>query len=269
MANLQNFFRDATETADIGTTTHSQASVQNNNVPAQSTLSYPRAGLKSRTPQADQRIKNKIDLIDPVTGRTPFGTVVATDSDFQALEDKRKLAEEANFDAWLGENFHKGDVAARKWLQQTVPDYYAVREKEIDDRAEFAKMVAKVKLRGPQTTEEMVLVYGLSEGKIKLEPGWNVIGYVEPDAVNPTQADRQNRFASSLLGPMKYQSQYARTQNATNPVNPFRQAQGQAANAGGAMWPGVMGGANAGSNNAGNAGRDFQQMQQMFSLFSQ
>lgn len=263
MADLQNFFRGATETGQIGTTTMRQDKIQNNANPAQSTASFPRAGLVSRTPKGDQRLKNKMNLIDSDSGMTPFGQVNITDEDMDVLEDKRQLAEEANFDSWLGQNFHKGDVAARRWLQETVPDYYAVREKEIDDRADFAKMVAKVKLRGPQTTEEMVLVYGLMEGKISLQDGWNVIGYTEKDGdVKGDGEAQQNRFAARLLGPYKYQSQKERTENSTKEWNPFRQ-KNPPQNVGGSMW----GGSNR--SRGGNAGSDFARMQQMFDTFSQ
>lgn len=230
MADLQNFFRGATSAAQGGTTTHTQASVQENANPAQMTASYPRAGLSSRTPEADQRMRTKMQMMDPNTGRTPFGTVMATDADFKILEQKRKLVEEANFDAWLGQNFHKGDVTSRKWLQEVVPDYYDAREKEIDDRAEFAKMVSKIKLRGPKTTEEMVLVYGLSEGKIELQPGWNVIGYVEPDANGDKAASAaalNNRFLLGLMGPMRYQDQATRKSRAESQ---FANARGQRVN---------------------------------------
>lgn len=214
--SLQQTFREATLAAAGGQTTHNDPRTENL---AQSTYSYPRAGLASTTPEADQRLRTKMQMMKKDTGMTPFGQVMATDADFKLLDQKQKVAELANFDKWVGENFHKGDVVARQWLQEVHPGYYDAREKEIDDRAEFAKMVAKVKLRGPATYEELVLVYGLMEGKIQLEPGWNVIGY--HDASFTTSADRQNRFGKHLMGPFRHMSAKERENNAKVSDNPF------------------------------------------------
>lgn len=225
MADLQRFFTNASLSAQGGRTTHSQASVQANDRVGQKTASYPRAGLTSRTPMQDQEYAMRMELMKQGDGMTPFGQMVATDKDFQYLEGKRRLAEEAQFDSWIGQNFHKGDVAARAWLQDTVPDYYAAREQEIDDRAEFAKMVAKVKLRGPRTTEEMTLVYGLTQGKIKLEKGWNVIGYVDydlPENADKTNERLRNRFTKGLLGPSRYPAEEDQKRRAEKVTNPFK-----------------------------------------------
>lgn len=214
--SLQQTFREATLAAAGGQTTHADPAP---GPMAQSTLSYPRAGLASTTPEADQRLRTKMQMMKKDSGMTPFGQVMATDADFKLLDQKQKIAELANFDKWVGENFHKGDVVARQWLQEVHPGYYEAREKEIDDRAEFAKMVAKVKLRGPATYEELVLVYGLMEGKIKLEPGWNIIGY--HDASITSAQDKQNRFSKHLMGPFRHMSKKEREDNARVGGNPF------------------------------------------------
>jgi hypothetical protein len=214
--SLQRTFRDATLAAAGGQTTHGDPVSGNM---AQSTYSYPRAGLASTTPEEDQRLRTKMQMMKKDSGMTPFGQVMATDADFKLLDQKQKIAELANFDKWVGENFHKGDVVARQWLQEVHPGYYDAREKEIDDRAEFAKMVAKVKLRGPATYEELVLVYGLMEGKIQLEPGWNIIGYRDADTLPKDK--RQERFASHLMGPFRHMSKEEREANAKVSSNPF------------------------------------------------
>lgn len=216
MAEIQRQHRAATRRAAGGVTTHGapvNASV------AQSTSSFPRAGLASKTPEGDQRLATKMQFTKD--GMSPFGQVMATDADFRLIEQKRKLEEEAQYDKWLGENFHKGDVAARKWLQDTVPEYYEVREREIDERADFAATVAKLKLRGPRNTKEMILLYGLMEGKIKLDPGWNVIGYVDQEAVDDAGV-RKNRFTEKLAGPFRWTTPAERETRAKNPTNPFR-----------------------------------------------
>ena len=218
MAHIQNVMKKATLAARPGITTHAQ---EVSSDPANSTVSLPRRGLTGTSSDADQRMKDKMQMMDPKTGQSPFGLVTASDADFRLIEQKRRVAEEANFDRWIGEKYHKGDVVKRKWLQDVVPEYYDAREQDIDERAEFAKTVAKLKLRGPRTTDEMILLYGLMEGKIPLEDGWNVIGYAEE---GKSDTDRFNRFKGNLFGPYRYRTEAERKTAAGDTVhNPFNQ----------------------------------------------
>lgn len=221
MASLSAKMRDYTRTAHGGVTTFAQDDIKRNDDPAQSTASYPRAGLTSRTPEADQRLKTKMQFVDD-DGDSPFGQVMATDADFALVEQKRNLAEEARFDSWVGTNFHQGDVAKRKWLQETMPEFYESREAVIMQRAKFAARVALLKLRGPQNEKDLILLWGLQTGRIKLQPGWNVIGYTDggdTDALN-------TRFMEGVFGPMRYRNAGQRQEDSENPTNPFRETDG-------------------------------------------
>lgn len=228
--------RNYTEQAMGGQVTHPDSEDAN---PAQSTWSYPRAGLQSKTPEEDQRMRIRQQFLQEGGGRgtTPFGLVTATDRDFEWLERKRKEEDLANFDAWVGQNFHKGDVAARKWLQETMPEYYEARERLAVDRAKFALRVYLLKLRGPKNEKDLILLWGLMTGRIKLDAGWNVIGFHDSAKLSDMQK-QQERFAKNLFGPYRYLTKEERKANATAVDNPFRVADNQGGSSRGQFTPG-------------------------------
>lgn len=223
--SLNRKMRDYTQQAMGGQVTHPDP--KNALGPAQSTYSYQRAGLQSKTPEQDQRMRTRQQFLKEGggDGKTPFGIVTATERDFQWLERKRKEEDAAQFDAWVGQNFHKGDVAARKWLQETMPEYYEARERIAVDRAKFALRVFLLKLRGPKNEKDLILLWGLQTGRIKLDAGWDKIGFHEPttDANMPAN---HARFAKNLFGPYRYLSQSERENQSKAVDNPFRDDEG-------------------------------------------
>lgn len=173
---------------------------------ANQTIAAPRA-FRGGEPQ-DERMRNVRSMVNPATGTTPLGMVVADAGQIAAWQErKRQKAELANFDAWVGKNFHKNDPMARKFLQETYPEYYEAREKLAVERAKFALRVFLLKLRGPKNQKDLILLWGLQTGRVRLDDGWDRIGYVhekkDPAAM---QADEQNRFMKGLYGPHKYES---------------------------------------------------------------
>jgi hypothetical protein len=113
-SRLVNEVTDVTRQAEAGVVTHN-APAPRADAPAQQTAVYPRGDLQARDSRDDMMaLKQQFMATGP---NTPFGQVQATDSDFKWLQKKREAAEFANLDAWIGTNFHKADVATRKWLQ--------------------------------------------------------------------------------------------------------------------------------------------------------
>lgn len=225
MSSSSETMRDYTRRAQGGQVTHEDPTSNN---PAQSSYSYPRGGLSSTTPELDQRMRTRMELLN-ADGSSRFGMVNATDADFEWLERKRKLEELANFDAWVGRNFHKGDVAARKWLQETMPEYYEAREQLAVERAKFALRVFLLKLRGPKNEKDLLLLWGLESGRIQLDEGWDRIGYHVNLKEGDSMAENQKRFAKNLFGPYRYLTQKQREENAKSASNPFRTEDGSPA----------------------------------------
>lgn len=223
-ANLARTTRQYTRQAQGGTPTSGEPEVQATDPPAWRTFSAPRGGLGSGETDEDERMADVAELTGG-TGTSQFGQVVADAGQISAyLERKRQKADLANFDAWVGKNFHKNDPMARKWLQETYPEYYEAREKLAVERAKFALRVFLLKLRGPKNEKDLILLWGLQTGRVRLDDGWDRIGYTFPKTETAKQQFRQDRFMSHLFGPYKYNTGKSRADYVANrlePNNPF------------------------------------------------
>lgn len=220
MSHLINQTQSYQRQAESGIVTHDIAPRDPSLGPAQTTGIYPRKGFESRSAK-DEMMREKMEFMDK-DGKTPFGQVIATDSDFEWLRKKRETESKANFDAWIGRNFNVDDVTTRRWLQEVHPEYYDSREQSMIDRAKFALRVNLLKMRGPKNHKDLILLWGLQTGKISLDRNWNVIGA----QVKYDQKQEQKRFAGGLLTPSRYRSDTQRTaaatyQEGTVSANPF------------------------------------------------
>lgn len=210
---------NATYEAQGGVVTHAISDKPNG---ANITGAYPRGGLSARDPR-DERMAEKMQFVEAgkqaggVGGQTKLGLVTATDSDFEWLAKKRETEAAANFDAWVGSNFHTNDVVKRKWLQEVYPDYYEAREQLMIDRAKFALRVHLLKLRGVANEKDLVLAWGLQTGRVKLDDGWDKIGYTPGFDATVSQ----NRFKDGLFSVKRFLSDSERATNASRTDNPF------------------------------------------------
>lgn len=194
------------------------------------TAVFPRSGLGTES-KRDELMRAKAELVaqaPPGTTRTPFGTVQLSDQDIQWILQKRKTEAEANFDSWVGTNFHTHDVTGRKWLQEVMPEFYEKREKEMIDKAKIALRINRILLRGPKSEKDLLLIWGLQTGQIQLDRNWNVIGPNKtPDDVD--MEEERERFVNGLLTPKRYWSDSERLLNSDGFVpggkqtwNPFQ-----------------------------------------------
>lgn len=173
----------------------------------------------------DDMVRMKQQLMDPQTGTSRFGTVQASDADFRWLADKAKAAEAADFDAWFGQHFDKNDLASRQWAQEVNPDYYKERERLILEKAKMAARVRTIQLRGPQSEEDLMLMWALNTGRVQLDKDWDRIGPVVTDGFQyDALADEQQRiFKRGLFSIPTLQTQVRRDAQLATPANrPFR-----------------------------------------------
>lgn len=206
-AKLTSFNKRMTEGLEGGVYTHDAPTPDG----AMSTGAFPRGGLQARDPR-DELISEKHQMMD-ANGMTEFGQVQATDRDFEWLRKKRETEAFANLDAWVGENFHTSDVATRKWLQETYPEYYEARERLMVDRAKLALRIKLLKLRGPKNEKDLMLIWGLQTGRVKLDRDWDRIGpYQERGQFN--RAGEQERYKNGLFSIRRYVSGSERADNA-------------------------------------------------------
>ena len=216
--------RRLTQQAEGGTATHPSPDRSETDAAAHVTGTYPRANLNSSEAEEDEYYADVAAMTQDGVSR--FGRVTADAGQIAAyLERKRQKMELANFDQWVGTNFHKNDPMARKWLQETYPEYYEAREKLAVERAKFALRVFLLKLRGPKNEKDLILLWGLQTGRVRLDDGWDRIGYSFPASETANAQTRQDRFMNHLFGPYKFNTgadrkEYLRTVKDEN--NPFK-----------------------------------------------
>lgn len=135
-------------------------------------------GAKGDTPQfpakylpqqrdADTRVELKKLLAQ--SGQ-PFGQVIATEEDMKYLLEKRKLGDRILFDTWFSRLFDTKDINKLRIAQQIHPEYFQMREEEINREAEVQKKIAKLRLRGPADLSDLQMVFALQNGQVKLRP---------------------------------------------------------------------------------------------------
>lgn len=185
------------------------------------TSAFPRDGLGSEDYKRDEILRMKHEMLaeGKGLGQTRLGQVQLSDDDILHLQKKQEAEVEADFDAWAGANFHTHDPATRRWFQQIYPRYYKIRDEKMINKAKFALRVNRLLEHGPQDEEDLLLQWGLTNGHIQLEPGWDVIGYHED---NPKMDKQQDKFASRLMGQRRYKSDKEREKASDVDFNPFR-----------------------------------------------
>lgn len=206
------------EQLEAGMTTHAAPTLAARD--AVPTGSFPRKGLEARD-KRDELMAEKMQFIEGNNGMSPFGLVTASDADFRWAQKKRETEALANFDAWAGSNFHSNDPALRKWHQEINPSYYEERERVMVERAKLALRIKLLKLRGPKTEEDLVTIWGLQTGRIKLDDDWDRIGPYEGKREQHDHAKQVERFKNGLFSFRRYLSWTERGNNAGDETNPF------------------------------------------------
>lgn len=176
-------------------------------------VQFPRS-FSAKSPYDDE-MNMKMQLMDE-NGMTPFGQVYYDDKVGRWLERKQQAAEEANFDSWFGSNFNSNDLPTRQHGQKLYPGYYSSREDEMTKKAQAALKLKMIQLRGPQTKEDLYMLWAIQTGRAQLPADWDRIG---PSHEYDPSKDSE-LFKQGLVRIPKFRSQAERTagaqQNAAN-----------------------------------------------------
>lgn len=97
-----------------------------------------------------------------------------TEKDVEWLEKRRRAKEQVEFDNWLTQVVDIGDPAQNRWLQQMYPEFWARREKYIEDKINIEAKLAKMRLRGPKDVSDYKLIYAIDQGYVSpaVAPLW-------------------------------------------------------------------------------------------------
>lgn len=154
---------------------------------------FPR-DFKAGTEEWDrvQALRQQL-VTDPANAMTPFGQLQFSDKDAYALLKKQQALKEADFDSWFAEQYHVNDLPTRQFAQEINPGFYAAREAKMVERAKMALRIKLIELRGPRDEKDLQIVYGLKTGEIRLDPGWDQIGYTPNGFDQATESGRLRR----------------------------------------------------------------------------
>lgn len=123
----------------------------------------------------DAEMNTRMQMMDS-NGMTPFGQVFYDDKIGRWVERKAAVAEAANFDRYFAQNFNKNDLASRQFAQKINPEFYQQREREMNERAEMVVKLKGIQLRGPQSKEDLYMLWLIESGRVRLPKDWDRIG---------------------------------------------------------------------------------------------
>jgi hypothetical protein len=175
--------------SDVGNYQTSRGQGQDSRVGAE----FPAQYFPDTTPD-DDRVATKAKLLRAPD--RPLGDAQLTDADIKWYQDKEAIKKRIKFDEWYSTLFDTDDINKRRLAQEIYPDYWKMREEEIDRQAAIQKKLAMLKLRGPMDLDDLKFVYALQSGEVDLRP---VPLY---DLDKPLSAtDRESKFKKGLFNP--------------------------------------------------------------------
>lgn len=136
-------------------------------------------------------------------GVTPFGVLQAKDSDFQRLIDIREKELNVQFEKWFAANFDKMDVTHKAAARELFGKFYEDRLKNLDTNIELTRKIARLKVTGPQTKEDLYLLYALEAGLIDTKYLDNLL-HPERAIAEEKELVRQTRFRRGLFNPKRF-----------------------------------------------------------------
>lgn len=96
-----------------------------------------------------------------------------SDAEIGSYMRKMAAVETAKFDQWFQGQWKldSANPTLQRWGQEVNPEYFARREQVIDEQTRIQNMLAKIKLRGVHTREEMELLYMIDNGIVQIPKG--------------------------------------------------------------------------------------------------
>lgn len=97
-----------------------------------------------------------------------------TPADVEFFERRRAEQQQIEFDEFFAETIDLSDPGQARWAQQMYPEFWARREKFIDDKINVEARASKIRLRGIKDKEDLKFLFALRKGYITLptEPAY-------------------------------------------------------------------------------------------------
>jgi hypothetical protein len=96
-----------------------------------------------------------------------------TDDEIDYLLDKTTAFETAEFHKWFSRLYKMDDSnpVMKKWGMELVPELWQMKEQSIEDNARLQTQLAKIKLRGIRTRDDLTLMWAIAKGAISVPAG--------------------------------------------------------------------------------------------------
>lgn len=132
-----------------------------------------------------------------------LGVPNLNDGDLRAFSDVEKQKQIINFDSWMSSYLNMSDPATAKLVDDIMPEYWEKRMEVIENQAELQKNIALIRLRGPQSKKDFMIVYMLQTGQLPIPQG---------AVFNPKSwAYSDKNFTRGMLNPRRYMPQHIAT----------------------------------------------------------
>lgn len=158
---------------------------------------FPTTGLQAKSAD-DREIEARLKL-STAPGVTPFGRLEARDKDFKWLQEKQAAVEAANFQAWFAKEFDHMSPADKARAKQLYPEFYRQRKKLLKQQTKNLFELARIKIEGIQSKEDLVKVYLAESGRLDVGP-LNHLLNPEDDL---EKRSNEARFRRGLLSPFR------------------------------------------------------------------
>jgi hypothetical protein len=160
---------------------------------------FPTNGLQAKDPR-DKEMMARLKLQQQMPqGVTPFGKLQARPEDFKWLQQKQAAEEAANFQAWFAREFDHMSPADKKRAKELYPEFYSQRKKLLKMQAKNLVNLARIKLEGIQSKEDLITTYLAESGRLNVGPLKHLLN---PEQ-DPDAASAQARFKRGLLSPFR------------------------------------------------------------------
>ncbi len=164
---------------------------------------FPTTAYENQSEQ-DELMNLKLSLQDAANnpGQTIFGKLVASDSDFKWLQNKREGEAYANFEQWFCSNYDKMSVTEKAIARKLFPSFYASRLKLLDRQIALQRRIAELKIKGIESKEDLLFQYALEAGYVDAQPLSHIL---DPEGARlaKERAARIARYGRGLLNPKR------------------------------------------------------------------
>lgn len=163
---------------------------------AQTAEQYPTKFLRQQEEQDRlQQLKYDLQKLQGTAGVTPYGKLQWSDDVGYWLLRKEEAAKKAQFQQWFANQYDKWGPAQKKIARQLYPQFYEERMRTLEDNLEMAKKVARVRLRGVESAEDLALEFAAQKGLIDMSV---LVDVIHPEKMQDA-AGSVARFKAGLF----------------------------------------------------------------------